>query len=101
MSQYSWPDSPPQAITDAVQSRQYHTPSIIDLHGAVKAWLAMAAAFSIEPPFFRYAVLPVARPGEYVFTGRLSDPNSISKIEQIFVLQYQRKNIWVGVGDDE
>jgi hypothetical protein len=27
----------------------------------VEAWFAIAAAFSSEPPFFRYAVMPVAR----------------------------------------
>jgi hypothetical protein len=27
----------------------------------VEAWFAMAAALSSVPPFFRYAVIPVAR----------------------------------------
>jgi hypothetical protein len=36
-------------------------PAIVKLRGPVEAWFAIAAAFSSVPPFFRYAVMPVAR----------------------------------------
>jgi hypothetical protein len=36
-------------------------PAIVELRVRVEAWFAMAAAFSSVPPFFRYAVMPVAR----------------------------------------
>jgi hypothetical protein len=50
-----------QRVTSAVQANLNSFFSYRNCAVRVEAWFAMAAAFSSEPPFFRYAVIPVAR----------------------------------------